>query len=432
MKIKEKKTLNREELEALSKDEIISMIMKLETNNEQLKKALENLQNPMKHEATSNMDLSKFPKRRILIKLCYLGWNYDGFVIQNNNHCTIESYLFRALLKARLITDRPTSNYRPCGRTDKGVSAFSQVVSLDVRSIVDPDEQLSRKGVDSELNYCTLLNKFLPRNIQAICWRPLLSSTYSARKDCITRTYRYFFPKADLNIEKMREACTYLVGIHDFRNFCKSDVNNGVVNHFRRLEALEIKEATNDSSKVSGYDFLYLEIKGSAFLQRMIRCIMTVLLLVGQERESPEIVKELLDVATNDKKPNYAFASEIALNLFSCEYEDESMPSEDTLRNVEMLNKWIYDEEVLRKIILKLQIQWCQESVKSTMIKEMLKALLSEYSEQYPDKSVINSQASLLQNDLMKEKLMKRQKGPALQNRIEHWVNLGKIVEVEN
>ena len=47
---------------------------------------------------------------------------------------TVESELFKALTLTKLIESRETSNYHRCGRTDKGVSAFSQVVSIDLRS----------------------------------------------------------------------------------------------------------------------------------------------------------------------------------------------------------------------------------------------------------------------------------------------------------
>ena len=47
---------------------------------------------------------------------------------------TIESELFNALKLTRLIESRETSNYHRCGRTDRGVSAFRQVVSIDDRS----------------------------------------------------------------------------------------------------------------------------------------------------------------------------------------------------------------------------------------------------------------------------------------------------------
>lgn len=65
--------------------------------------------------------------RHVLLKLYYLGWDYHGFTTQEESNKTIEHHLFAALKRTCLIESRETSNYHRCGRTDKGVSAFSQV-----------------------------------------------------------------------------------------------------------------------------------------------------------------------------------------------------------------------------------------------------------------------------------------------------------------
>lgn len=75
-------------------------------------------------------DFSAHPRRHVALRLAYLGWAYQGFAVQENTDNTVEARLFEALLKTRLIQDRQSSNYHRCGRTDKGVSAFSQVSSL--------------------------------------------------------------------------------------------------------------------------------------------------------------------------------------------------------------------------------------------------------------------------------------------------------------
>lgn len=75
-------------------------------------------------------DHSAHPRRHVALRLAYLGWAYQGFAVQENTDNTVEARLFEALLKTRLIQDRQSSNYHRCGRTDKGVSAFSQVSSL--------------------------------------------------------------------------------------------------------------------------------------------------------------------------------------------------------------------------------------------------------------------------------------------------------------
>lgn len=71
--------------------------------------------------------ICRYEKRHVAFKLLYLGWNHQGFATQDDTDKTIEHELFRALTTCCLIESRQTSNYHRCGRTDKGVSSFSQV-----------------------------------------------------------------------------------------------------------------------------------------------------------------------------------------------------------------------------------------------------------------------------------------------------------------
>ena len=43
-----------------------------------------------------------------------------------------------------------------------------------------------------------------------------------------------------LSLQVMSEAADKLIGEHDFRNFCKMDVGNGVVNYMRRIVKADI------------------------------------------------------------------------------------------------------------------------------------------------------------------------------------------------
>lgn len=304
-------------------------------------------------------------KRHILLKFLYLGWDYQGFVVQEDTSETIEFYLFNALSKICLIDSRETSNYNRCGRTDKGVSAFEQVVSLDVRSKIPEDEQLSQYGVDNEIKYCSLLNKVLPKNIRCTAWMPLATLTYSARFDCVGRTYRYYFPEGSLDIEAMRVACKHLIGSHDFRNLCKMDVGNGVVTYIRRLEAVDIHLASKDGVD-KAYDMYYLQITGNAFLWHQIRCIVAILMLIGNRKESPDVMRHLLSVDECEQKPTYNLAFDIPLNLFFCNFRDERQckQNEGNLSPHDFINQWIFDGENLKEVIEDLQEQWCTESVK--------------------------------------------------------------------
>lgn len=300
---------------------------------------------------------------------------------------------------------------------------------------MDPPKQLTKEGVEDEINYCLLLNKVLPKYIRVTSWCPLYSSAYSARFDCIGRTYKYFFPRGDLNAEKMQEACKFLVGSHDFRNLCKMDVGNGVVNYMRRLDSVDIKVAALNHEQISAFDMLYLEIKGSAFLWHMIRCIVAVLMVVGKERENPDVIKDLLDIETNNMKPQYSLAREIPLNLFLCNFREDQQGEEDVPINTEMINKWQFDEEALRDVIIDVQEHWCTETVKSTMIYETLKVLQHEYSKHFPDKPVITSQAHSLNKDNKRKEyqlLMDRQKCSTLEEKIHHYTKKRRIIIESN
>lgn len=49
---------------------------------------------------------------------------------------------------------------------------------------------------------------------------------------------------------------------------------------------------------------------------------MSILFLVGEEFEEPEIVKELLDIEKFPSRPQYDYASPENLFLWNCQYDD--------------------------------------------------------------------------------------------------------------
>ncbi|CAB3367213.1 Hypothetical predicted protein [Cloeon dipterum] len=298
-------------------------------------------------------DFSKCSKRRILLRILYLGWDLDGYAVQDNSTKTIEHHLFLALTKSCLIQDRQSSNYHRCGRTDKGVSAFSQVISIDVRSKL-PSEATD---LSQELPYCKMLNRLLPDEIRVLSWAPAPSPEFSARFDCVRRKYRYFFPRGSLDLGLMGKAAALLVGGHDFRNFCKMDVGNGVVDYKRSIfQASVTVMQQNDPQLESPYDMCEVTIEGKAFLWHQIRCIVSVLFLVGEGKEEPQIVTQLLN--PEQPKPQYPLAVDLPLVLFECEYEH--------------LLDWQHEQEELSRVVLKMQATWTANAVKAAMIGKML------------------------------------------------------------
>ncbi|KAK5643256.1 hypothetical protein RI129_007101 [Pyrocoelia pectoralis] len=350
-KVRNKKihgNLDIDHLRNFSKEDLIEKIISLQCHNVELKNIIAKSQArgcSKIYPQRKPFDFSKCKFRHVFLQFLYLGWDYQGYACQEDSFNTVEHFLFEALIKTCLIKDRQSSNYHRCGRTDKGVSSFGQVVSIDLRSKLGND---NNDDLYKEINYCTILNKVLPSAIRCVAWCPV-KENFSARFNCTLRKYKYFFPKGYLNITKMREATKLLLGTHDFRNFCKMDVGNGVVKYIRTITSVDIVPYSLNKDNEE-YSMYVLTIQGQAFLWHQIRCIMGVLLLIGQENEDPSIVTELLDVKKHCRKPDYNMASEVPLNLYECEYDIEC--------------HWIYDDANLADIIKKLESFWTFQTIK--------------------------------------------------------------------
>ena len=92
--------------------------------------------------------------------------------------------------------------------------------------------------------------------------------------------YRLFLSTGDMNLDRINQAGEYLLGEHDFRNFCKMDVANGVTNYTRRLSLVKATPY-EESSVSSAYQMCLLTIRGKAFLWHQVRCIVAVLFRSG-------------------------------------------------------------------------------------------------------------------------------------------------------
>lgn len=341
---------------------------------------------PKKRKEKKKMDPSGHSFRYIALKLAYLGRNYGGFEFAANGLLpTIEEELFKALTRACLIfpederiVDFTGCEYSKCGRTDRGVSAFGQVIGIKVRSARPlrrekhlKDDHAGVKGgqksdemdqdapepptwdpILDEFAYPKLLNRLLPRDIRILAWCPSPPPDFSARFSCKERQYRYFFtqpafnppspsPSQDnvgwLDIDAMRNAAKRFEGTHDFRNFCKIDPTKNITNYHRGILEATIDEVSDvgpglpylDPSAAavgaqSGtYPKIYcFKVRGTAFLWHQIRCMVNILFSVGQRLESPDLVTKLLDIESNPRRPVYVMADETPLVLWDCLFDD--------------------------------------------------------------------------------------------------------------
>lgn len=325
---------------------------------------------------------NKYKQRHIALKILYFGWDYDGIADQDDNKNTVEFHLFEALMKTCLIENKTSCSYNRCGRTDKGVSSYGQVVNLNVKSNLINEKDSKNIGLFTpkgytglscgeddmkqrvEFNYVLMLNRVLPENVIVIAWTPV-DKNFSSRFSCQRRSYSYMFPLGNLCLKSMKTALDLLVGEHDFRNFCSYDLKNGVFNHERTIVSVAINPIISKSDGehliINPYSFYEVEIVGQAFLYHQIRCIMTVIFLVGSGKESPSVVENLLDINMCSSKPHYNYASSMPLCLTSCDFRQADLPL-----------GWIFNQQALCNIVRQLKRLWLQYKTKALMIERVL------------------------------------------------------------
>ncbi|KAK5840518.1 uncharacterized protein LOC108474782 [Gossypium arboreum] len=265
-------------------------------------------------------------KRYVALKVMYFGLRFYGFASEAQMDPTVESEIFKALEKTRLLVgDKKESQYSRCGRTDKGVSSVGQVIALFLRSNLKETDQnhkitgelFPEARIEGEIDYVRVLNRVLPSDIRILGWSPV-SIDFSARFSCLAREYKYFFWRGNLNLSAMENAGKKFLGEHDFRNFCKMDAAN-VHNYRRRITQFEI---SSSNMSFEGGQLCAIKVKGSAFLWHQVRCMVAVLFMIGQGLESVDVIDILLDIEKTPRKPQYAMAPETPLILQSCEFED--------------------------------------------------------------------------------------------------------------
>lgn len=341
------------------------------------------IDNANKTKVFRKFDFSKFKQRHVALKIVYFGWELDGLSAQIGSEKTVEHHLFQALTKTCLIESRDKCNYNRCGRTDKGVSSYGQVININIRScLVDEDNPVNvglftpepySKPTDyrppvTELNYVDMLNRVLPDEVKVIAWAPLRSG-FSARFNCKSRSYSYIFPIGDLCIKSMEKSLHYLVGEHDFRNLCSFDLKNGVTNHKRKIISVRLEPVKTIGNSIQDcssepscqYSFYQMIIVGQAFLYHQIRCIMSIIFLIGNRKESPEVLRDLLDINKCPSKPNYNPAAALPLCLFDCKYDESDLPL-----------GWNCNQQSLKNLVQQIKSLWWRYKTKTLLIERVL------------------------------------------------------------
>ena len=224
---------------------------------------------------------------RLALGVSYSGQAYEGWQSQLSGN-TVQDRLESAL--SRFTVQRIETLC--AGRTDAGVHALMQVVHFD--TLLQRDESSWIRGT----------NRFLPRDI-AVQWARPVPNEFHARAKATARRYAYVLlespvrPSVEhgrvgwvfraLDEQAMRQAAAQLIGEHDFTSFRASACQARTP--VKTLSRIEI------SRRGAYWRF---EFEANAFLHHMIRNIMGCLLLIGQGRQQPTWIGQVLDARDRD------------------------------------------------------------------------------------------------------------------------------------
>ncbi len=226
----------------------------------------------------------------LAIALAHHGGSFSGWQKQPNQR-TVQGELEKALERFYGEAVATTGS----GRTDTGVHALGQVVSL-----TPPREypaQTVKNAVDS----------LLPGDIRLLEVR--LVENFHARYDARRRCYRYLFHEGDdlflrgqvlllneqLDWAAMTEAAECFTGERNFAAI------GGAVNP----DGSTIREIFSCELSQRGRLWI-MEITANAFLYRMVRTIVGCLLRVGRGRMTADDVEKLLDSGNRTDAPSIA------------------------------------------------------------------------------------------------------------------------------
>ncbi|KAI9032091.1 tRNA pseudouridine synthase [Hyaloraphidium curvatum] len=126
----------------------------------------------------------RMPKRKVALMMSYCGTGYQGMQI-NPNAKSIEGDLWKALVAAGAVSkdnanDPKKVSFHRAARTDKGVHALGQVVSVKMTNLEDP-EIIGR------------INSHLPDQIRV--WGVVRTmKSFNAKNACDSRIYEYLLP----------------------------------------------------------------------------------------------------------------------------------------------------------------------------------------------------------------------------------------------
>lgn len=238
------------------------------------------------HEASASF-------RTLKLTVEYDGTDFCGYQSQADGVRTVQSIIADALGQLNMAPVKLIG----AGRTDTGVHAIGQVVSVQVSGAV-PTGRVA-----------IALNRVLPSDASIVDAKDV-DPAFHARFLAKNRTYCYtvwtrrtrsalwgrysLHWKRPLDIALMRQAAQCLVGKLDFVSFAKAGGSPGPTT-VRDVKRIAIRQMSDGR--------IVLIITANGFLRSMVRNIVGLLLAVGAKDLPPSSVVEILALRDRSKNP---------------------------------------------------------------------------------------------------------------------------------
>jgi tRNA pseudouridine38-40 synthase len=221
--------------------------------------------------------------RNLKLTLAYDGSDFHGWQIQPHLR-TVQGELQQALQKLF----NHDVNVTGSGRTDAGVHAHGQVANVETIRSMDTDAAL--RGA----------NALLPAEIRVLSVEEV-SLEFHSRRSARSKMYEYhiwrdpivspfhsryvYAYRYPLDEEMLDRGAAYFLGPHDFTSFCATATE--IEDRTRT-----IFEASWDRSSDTAWIF---RIRGSGFLQYMVRTIAGTLIEIGRGRLPPDRIPDIFE-----------------------------------------------------------------------------------------------------------------------------------------
>ncbi|XP_055694887.1 pseudouridylate synthase 1 homolog [Lutzomyia longipalpis] len=236
----------------------------------------------------------RIKRKKSVVLLGYAGKDYYGMQ-RNPDVKTVEQELLSAMLKHKWITEEaynmPQSiAFQRAARTDKGVSAVRQCVSLKLPLELD----------------VPALNTDLPKEIRVFAVRTVTQG-FNSKNDCMARTYTYTLPTIALDkdawkdtavdtvmegyripreiIEKFGDVLKKYEGTKNYHNFTikKEHLDPSAKRYITSF-------TTGEPFVVKDVEFMVLKVTGQSFMMHQIRKMVGLALSIIRGHENIDML----------------------------------------------------------------------------------------------------------------------------------------------